>query len=189
MIEDLREYVSGLSGRMRDTAERAAAGPLLVRAGVVVFAAASMVLAFPAAVMRNLAAIAVAGVVALLPALFPRTRMVGLAVLACAFGWLIGPIAYGEPISLPRLVALSAALYLTHSLAALAAVLPYDAVLSPGVLTGWLLRAAGVVAGSAIVSVALLLLIRLTIGPVFLVASLVGVLAAGALAYVIARRA
>jgi hypothetical protein len=76
-----------------------------------------------------------------------------------------------------------------HSLAALAAVLPYDAVVSPGVISGWLLRAGATVAVSAIVSVVLLLLVKATLGPVYLVASLVGVLAAGALAYAIARRA
>ncbi|MFG2038298.1 hypothetical protein [Dactylosporangium sp. NPDC048998] len=197
MLDELREYFAGRVGRARDMAERAAAGPLLVRLGVAVFAALSMVLGFPAAVMQNLAAIAVAGVVALLPAVFPRTRMVGLAIFACAFGWLVGIFLYGEPISVlsggpisvVRLVALSAALYLMHSLAALAAVLPYDAVLSPGVLAGWLLRAGGVVAVSSIVSVALLVVVKLTIGPVFLVASLVGVLAAAWLAYLIARRA
>jgi hypothetical protein len=189
MFEDLRDYFAGRAGRLRDVAERAAAGPLLVRLGIMVFAALSLTLTFPSEVLYNVAAIPPVGVVALLPAVFPRTRMVGLAVFACAFGWLVGTIFYGESVSVGRLVGLSSALYLMHSLAALAAVLPYDAVVSPGVLTGWLLRAVGVVAASALVSVALLALVKLTFGPVFLVASLVGVLAAGALAYVITRRA
>ncbi|MEV6924685.1 hypothetical protein AB0M46_09265 [Dactylosporangium sp. NPDC051485] len=190
MFEELQEYFSGRIGHARDLVERASAGPLLVRAGVAVFAALSMVLAFPSEVLRSVAAIGIAGVVALLPAAFPRTRMVGLAVFACVFGWLAGTLVYGEPVDdVVRLVTLSTTLYLMHSLAALAAVLPYDAVLSPGVLVGWLLRAGGIVAASAIVSVALLLVVKLTVGPVFLVASLVGVVAAGALAYLIARRA
>jgi hypothetical protein len=188
VIDDLQQYVGGRIGRLKDMGGRAAAGPLLVRAGVAVFAALSMVLAFPGEVMRNFAAIAVAGVVAVLPAAFPRSRLVGLAIFACAFGWLIGTIVYDETIQVPRLIGLSSALYLMHTLAALAAVLPYDVVLSPGVLTGWLVRAAGVVAVSALVSIALLVLVKLAIGPVFLVASLVGVLAAGALAYAIVRR-
>ncbi|GAA2391327.1 hypothetical protein [Dactylosporangium salmoneum] len=189
MFEELQEYFFGRIGHARDLVERASAGPLLVRAGVAVFAVLSMVLAFPSDVLHNVAAIGIAGVVALLPAAFPRTRMVGLAVFACVFGWLIGTLIYGEPVAVVRLVALSTTLYLMHSLAALAAVLPYDAVLSPGVLVGWLLRAGGIVAASAVVSVALLLVVKLAIGPVFLVASLVGVVAAGALAYLIARRA
>jgi hypothetical protein len=130
-----------------------------------------------------------AGIVALLPAVFPRSRLVGLAVFACAFGWVLGTLVYGESVSVPRLIGLSTALYLMHSLAALAAVLPYDAIVSPGVLSGWLLRAGAIVAVSAVVSVAMLLLVKVTLGPVFLVASLVGVLAAGALAYLVARRA
>ncbi|WP_433210729.1 hypothetical protein ACQP00_48740 [Dactylosporangium sp. CS-047395] len=189
MLQELSEYVAGRVGRWRDMAARAAAGPLLIRAGIAVFAALSLVLAFPGDVMRNVAAILLAAIVALLPATFPRSRLVGLAVFACAFGWVLGTLMYGEDVEVPRLIALSATLYLMHSLAALAAVLPYDAVVSPGVISGWLLRAAAVVAVSAIVSVAMLFLVKVTLGPVYLVASLVGVLAAGALAYLVARRA
>ncbi|WP_433052135.1 hypothetical protein [Dactylosporangium sp. CS-033363] len=189
MLQELSEYISGRIGRWRDMAARASAGPLLIRAGIAVFAALSLVLAFPGDVMRNIAAIVLAAIVALLPAAFPRSRLVGLAVFACAFGWVLGTLFYGEDVAVPRLIALSAALYLMHSLAALAAVLPYDAVVSPGVISGWLLRAGAVVAVSAIVSVAMLFLVKVTLGPVYLVASLVGVLAAGALAYLVARRA
>jgi hypothetical protein len=189
MLDELQEMLAGRIGRLRVKAERASPGPLLIRGGILVFAALSLALAFPSEVIRNFAAIVLAGIVALLPALFPRTRIVGLAVFACAFGWVLGTLVYGEIVSVPRLIGLSAALYLMHSLAALAAVLPYDAVVSPGVISGWLLRAGATVAVSAIVSVVLLLLVKATLGPVFLVASLVGVLAAGALAYVIARRA
>lgn len=189
MLEELAEYFTGRANRARDFADRAAAGPLLVRLFVTVFAALSLVLAYPAELLHNVVAIGLAGFVALLPGVFPRSRMPGLTIFLCVFGWLLATLVYGEPASVVRLIGLSAALYLMHSLAALAAVLPYDSVLSAGVLSGWLLRAGGVVAASAIVSVALMLLVRATEGPVFLVASLVGVLAAGGLAYVIARRA
>jgi hypothetical protein len=189
VIEELREYLAGRAGRLKDMSDRAAAGPLLIRVGVAFFAAMSLVLAFPAVVLHNVAAIALTGVVAVLPAAFPRTRLVGLAIFACAFGWLLGTIVYDQAITVPRLIGLSTALYLMHSLAALAAVLPYDVVLSPGVLAGWLLRAGGIVAVSAIVSVALLVAVKLVIGPVFLIASLVGVVAAGTLAWLVARRA
>ncbi|MET7400842.1 hypothetical protein ABZS66_45920 [Dactylosporangium sp. NPDC005572] len=188
MIEELQEYIQGRINRARDVIERASAGPVLIRLTVAVFAALSMVLAFPSQVTGNLAAIVVAGVVAVLPAFFPRTRLVGLAVLLCAFGWLLGTIVYDQPSGVTRLIALSTTLYLMHSLAALAAVLPYDAVLSPGVLSGWLLRAAGVVAASAIVSVLLLAVVKLVVGPAFLVASLVGVVAVGVLVWLVARR-
>ncbi|GAA3297404.1 hypothetical protein Dvina_49115 [Dactylosporangium vinaceum] len=189
MIEDLQDYFAGRVGRVRDMAERAAAGPLMIRAAIAVFAALSLVLAFPPEVMRNFAGIVLAGIVALLPAVFTRTRLVGLAIFSCAFGFLIGKFVYGYIPSIPHLVGLSTTLYLMHSLAALAAVLPYDAIVSPGVLSGWLLRALGVVAVSALVSVVMLLVVKVTLGPVFLAASLVGVLAAGALAYLVARRA
>jgi hypothetical protein len=189
MIEELQEYFAARIGRLKDMAERAAAGPLLVRVAVAFFAALSLVLAFPPEVMRNVAGIILAGVIGVLPAAFPRTRLVGLAIFACVFGWLIGTIVYDQALTVPRLIALSTALYLMHSLAALAAVLPYDAVLSPGVLLGWLLRAGAIVAVSAIVSIVLLVAVKLVIGPVFLLASLVGMIAAGTLAWLIARRA
>jgi hypothetical protein len=189
MFEEIQEYFAGRAGRVRDMTERAAAGPLMIRAAVALFAALSLVLAFPSEVMRNFAAIVLAGIVALLPAVFTRSRLVGLAVFACAFGWILGKFVYGESVSVPRLIALSTTLYLMHSLAALAAVLPYDAIVSPGVLSGWLLRAVAVVAVSALVSVAMLFLVKVTLGPVYLIASLIGVLAAGTLAYLVARRA
>ena len=71
------------------------------------------------------------------------------------FGSLIGTIVYDQLVSVIQpVIALSATgLYLTHSLAALASVLPYDAVVSPGVLLGWMVRASGIVAAGAIVSV------------------------------------
>ena len=189
MIEELQEFFAARAGRARDLATRASAGPLLVRLGVAVFAALSLVLAFPAVVMHNVAAIVLAGVVGVLPAAFPRSWVVGLAIFSCVFGWLAGTIVYDQALTVPRLIALSTSLYLLHSLAALAAVLPYDGVLSPGVLVAWLLRAAGIVAVSALVSLILLVVVKVVIGPVFLIASLVGVLAAGTLAWLIARRA
>lgn len=189
MIEELLEYFTGRAGRFKDMAGRAAAGPLLVRLGVLLCAAVAVGLALPADLVLRPVGLLAAVVVAILPAAFPRTRLVGLAIFLCAFGWLAGTIAYDQAIAIPRLIGLATALYLVHSLAALAAVLPYDAVVGPGVIVAWLVRAIGIVSASAIVSVLLLAAVKLVIGPVFLVASLVGVIAAGALAWLIARRA
>src|SRR4051812_8591099 len=107
MIEELQEFLAGRVGRVKDMTERAAAGPLLVRIAVAFFAALSLVLAFPSEVIRNVAGIVLAGVVGVLPAALPRTRMVGLAVFACVFGWLIGTIVYDQALTVPRLIALS----------------------------------------------------------------------------------
>jgi hypothetical protein len=63
---------------------------------------------------------------------------------------------YGEPIALWRLLGLAAFLYLTHSLCALAAMLPYDAVVGPEVLARWVSRAVAVVLVSAVFGIVLL---------------------------------
>ncbi|MEV4509392.1 hypothetical protein AB0K00_10585 [Dactylosporangium sp. NPDC049525] len=189
MIEELQDFFLTRLGRVKDMLERAAAGPLLVRFMVFLLTLVAALVAFPAEVILRPAALAFAAVLAALPAVFPRTRLVGLAILLCAFGWLLGTYAYGQIITIPRLIGLATVLYLTHSLAALAAALPYDAIVSPGVLVAWLLRALAIVSVSAIVSVLLLAVVKVVIGPVFLVASLVGVLAAAALAWLITRKA
>jgi hypothetical protein len=189
MIEELQDFFLARLGRAKDMLERAAAGPLLVRFMVFVLTLVAALVAFPAEVILRPAALAFAVVLAALPAVFPRTRLVGLAILLCAFGWLLGTYAYDQIITIPRLIALATLLYLTHSLAALAAALPYDAIVSPGVLLAWLLRAIAIVSASAIVSVLLLAIVKVVIGPVFLVASLIGVLAAAALAWLITRKA
>lgn len=189
MIEEFQDYLLARAGRLKDMLERAAAGPLLVRFAVFLLTVAAALVAFPADVVQRPATVVAVAVLAALPALFPRTRLVGLAILLCVFGWLLGTYAYGQVITIPRLIGLATVLYLLHSLAALAAALPYDAIVSPGVIVGWLLRAVGIVSASAIVSVLLLAVVKAVIGPVFLAASLVGVLAAAALAWLITRKA
>lgn len=188
MIEELQDYLLTRLGRVKDMLERAAAGPLLVRFMVFLLTLVAALVAFPAELILRPAAVAFAAVLATLPAVFPRTRLVGLAILLCAFGWLLGSYAYDQVITIPRLIALATALYLLHSLAALAAALPYDAIVSPGVILTWLLRATAIVSASAIVSVLLLAVVKLVIGPVYLVASLAGLVTAAAIAWLITRK-
>ncbi|MFF5230165.1 hypothetical protein [Dactylosporangium sp. NPDC000521] len=189
MIEELQDALLTRLGRLKDMLERAAAGPLLVRFTVFLLTLVAALVAFPAEVILRPLALLAAAVLAALPAVFPRTRLVGLAILLCVFGWLLNTYEYGQTITIPRLIGLATLLYLTHSLAALAAALPYDAIVSPGIIVGWLLRAAAIVSASAIVSVMLLAVVKAVIGPVFLAASLIGVLAAAALAWLITRKA
>src|SRR5207244_934054 len=120
----------------------------LIRLGVYAVAALAQVLAYPPEIVLSGTA-ALLPVLAALPALFPRTAVVSVFWLLTVLGWLAATSVYGEPASVWRLAALTGALYLVHSGAALAAVVPYDAVVDPVVVAHWLVRAGLIVAVSA----------------------------------------
>lgn len=134
--------------RVRRVADRATSGPLLVRALLFAATLVAVALAVPAGMLigKGLAAAFVGAVVVTLA---PRSRMVTTVLLATGMGWVVTTVAFDDRVLAWRLVALASAMYLVHTLAALAAVLPYDAVIPPGVLAAWLMRASGIVAISA----------------------------------------
>ncbi|MDQ7908720.1 hypothetical protein RB614_29725 [Phytohabitans sp. ZYX-F-186] len=134
---------------------RATAGPLLARAGVFAVALAALVVGFPAE-MRAGYFTGVLVILAGAAAILPRSPLVTLAILVAVAGWVISTIWYEDPVELWRLIALASFLYLTHSLAALAALLPYDAHIPAEVTVRWLSRALAVVLGAAVLTVLLL---------------------------------
>ncbi|MEN3611441.1 hypothetical protein [Plantactinospora sp. ZYX-F-223] len=129
--------------------------PLLVRAGVFICALLALLLAYPSGPSdsRLLGLLVVA---ALAPAVAPRRNWPTLVLLAAAGAWVVATGWYDQPVELWRLLALATFLYLTHTLAALAALLSYDAVVAPEVLARWVTRALGVGLASAVLSVPLL---------------------------------
>ncbi|WP_376771471.1 hypothetical protein [Micromonospora polyrhachis] len=146
-----------VSGRVRaagTAASRITLMPLLVRLGAFLAALGALLAAYPAQLLtaRILPALVV---VALLPALFPRRAGVTIAVLVAVGGWVLSTSAYGELVVLWRLLTLAALLYLTHSLAALAALLPRDAIVAPAVPVRWVARALGVVLAAGVLAVLL----------------------------------
>lgn len=171
--ERQRDSVLSWIDNLIDGVRRTAPGPMLVRAGVFVTALAAQLVAWPAALVLN-RTILVLVVLAVLPVLAPRSWLVSLVIFAGVLGWLASTTAYQEPLTYWRLVLLAGLLYLLHTLAALAAVLPYDAVISPGVLVGWVRRCGVVVLLTAGVAMFTLLLPSYLPGQRFLVASLVG---------------
>jgi hypothetical protein len=186
---DLREIRGGLVSRVRrlvSMAARATALPLLVRALVGLAAVAATVLAWPADLLLGATGLVVLGIAAL-PALAPRTPVVGAVVLLTVVGWLVATGAYDEPVTLWRLVAVAWALYLVHSTAALAAHLPYDAIVAPGVLLRWFARTGIVLAATVVVAVAVLALSYLPRGRAFEAATLVGFAVAVGVAALLAR--
>ncbi|GAA3772130.1 hypothetical protein GCM10022225_69320 [Plantactinospora mayteni] len=129
--------------------------PLLVRCGVFLCALLALLLAYPAGSSepRLLGLLVVA---ALAPAIAPRRNWPTLVLLAAAGAWVVATGWYDQRVELWRLLALATFLYLTHTLAALAALLSYDAVVAPEVLARWVTRALGVALASAVLSVPLL---------------------------------
>lgn len=152
---------------------RATPGPALVRGGVFLAGVVALATAWPAdfVLSRGLALVLL---LPLLPALLPRGFLPTLVIMAGALGWLAATTVYAEPLTLARLVIVADALYLLHTLAALAAVLPYDAIISAGVLGRWLMRAALVVVLTAGLALVLVVVAGQLGGARYLAASLVG---------------
>ncbi|WP_442933628.1 hypothetical protein [Micromonospora sp. CPCC 206060] len=165
--------------------------PLLIRTGVFVTALAAFALAYPVRILFDRPGLLLL-VAAVLPAVAPRRRWPTVAVLVAVAGWLLSTSWYGEPVALWRLLGLATLLYLTHTLAALAALLPYDAVVSPDVPTRWLLRALGVTLAGAVLSVLLISFTESGADRAGLIAALAGlgvaVLVAALLGWLFRRR-
>ncbi|MEV7984006.1 hypothetical protein [Micromonospora sp. NPDC085948] len=150
--------IDAVTGRVRaaqNAVARISVTPLLVRAGIFVIVFAGFVLAFPSEVLSGRPLLFLA-VTALLPALGPRRVWAVFTALVTVGGWLLATDGYGRPVALWRLLAVAALLYLAHTLCALAALLPYDAVVDPALISRWLLRAGGVLLGTAVLGVLLL---------------------------------
>ncbi|MCX4474320.1 hypothetical protein OOK41_29110 [Micromonospora sp. NBC_01655] len=174
------EVVTERARAARSAVVRVSPAPLLVRAGIFGTVLAGLLLAYPVQVLtgRPLAALAV---VALLPAIAPRRLWPTFAALVTVGGWLLATEGYDRPIALWRLLAVAVALYLAHSLCALAALLPYDAVVDPELVVRWLSRAGGVLLASAALGVLLVEVSGLGADRGFLAATVVGLLGAVAL--------
>jgi hypothetical protein len=165
---------------------RATAGPLLVRGTVFGSALAALFLAYPAEVVGGGRG-GLLVVLAALPTLAPRGVLVTTVVLAAVLGWLIATTVYGEPVLGLRLAALAGALYLLHTTAALASVLPYDTVVAPDVLLRWLMRTGVVLALTAGFAVAVLVgVLPMRGAGSYLLASIVGLMVMAGLAWFLA---
>ncbi|MGC5052655.1 hypothetical protein ACLQ2S_14500 [Micromonospora sp. DT48] len=150
--------VGSIVGRvraLRTAATRISLAPLLIRVGIFLSALTGLLLAYPVEVVVG-EALGPLVAVAVLPALMPRRLWPTFAALVTVGGWLLATEGYDRPIALWRLLAVASALYLTHTLCALVAVLPYDAVLDPDVIVRWLTRAAGVLLATSVLGVLLL---------------------------------
>lgn len=182
--EDLRDLTRQLA-RLR----RVTAAPLLVRAGVFAAGLLAALLVLPVPDLGGRAVLAVL-VAACVPALAPRSGLVGWVLLAYPAAWVVTTAAGVTPPTWPRLLALAGCLYLVHTLSALAALLPYDAVVEHAVVLRWLGRAGLVLLGTAGLGAVVAGLLDLLGTRESAVAAVVGVLVAGGLVWlpVVLRR-
>jgi hypothetical protein len=188
--KELRLMRGGLRDRveqLRRMWTRLSPGALLVRGAVFGCAAAALAVAYaPLAPTSGLGAAAVLVLLAGLAALLPRTMVITMVIFAATIGWVLTGAVYGERVSLARLVAEAGLLYLLHTSAALAAIVPYDAVVDPRVLSRWLLRALAVVGLAAVFAVAAAVAAQWAGGRTYLVATLAGLAVVAGLAALLA---
>jgi hypothetical protein len=181
MIVDVNERLRAVAV----AAGRATPIPLGVRCAVFLAGLVGIVLAYPDWLLFSRIG-ALLLLAPLLPALLPRGRFPAVVALLVVAGWLVATAGGGAPVRLSRLLALAGALYALHSLAALAAVLPYDAVVPIEVISRWLGRSMAVVLASAVLAVAALLAAGGTGDRAVLAASLFGLALAVAVAALLA---
>jgi len=172
--------------RIQRALTRATIIPFLVRLGIALSFVLAMAVAWPAVLAFGRLG-GLLYLVAFYPAFAPRGRGTTFAILVVFGGWILDTTWYDERVALWRVLSLAALTYLGHTLAALAAVLPYDAIVNVEVLTGWLLRAAAVVLVSAVLTVVALGLASALAGSAFLIATLIGLAAALAATLLLTR--
>jgi hypothetical protein len=172
--------LGGLTARLERAQvriQRATLVPLLVRVGIALSFVLATAVAFPAAIVTGRWMVPLF-LIALWPAFAPRGRGTTAAILLVVAGWLADTSYNDNAVVLWRVLAIATLIYLGHTLAALAAVLPTDAAVNAEVPIGWLARAGAVILVSAVLTVVALGLTEELAGPAFVVATLVGLAAA-----------
>lgn len=170
----------------RATLSRATAIPFMVRFGVALCGLIAMTVAWPSAIVASEWDVALV-LVALYPAVAPRGRGATVSALVVVVGWIADTAGFEDKIPLWRVLVIATLLYLGHSLTALAAVLPSDAVVTLDMVGGWLARAGAVVLVSAVLTVAALGLSADLTGGAFVLATIAGIACAVGATVLIAR--
>ncbi len=170
----------------RAALNRATLVPLLVRCGVGLSGVIAMTVAWPAVIMGSQWSV-ILTLIALYPAVAPRGRGATLAALTVVGGWLADTAGFNAPVELWRVLTIATVLYIGHALTALAAQLPFDAVVNLDVPGFWLARTAAVVLISAVLTIFVLGLTADLAGDAFLAATLVGLAGAVGATILLAR--
>jgi hypothetical protein len=163
--------------RIRRVLGRATIIPFFVRLGIALCFLLAMTVAWPADLAFGRVGVLLY-LVAFYPAFTPRGRGATLVIVVVVGGWILDTTWYDERVALWRVLSIATLTYLGHTLTALAAVLPYDAIVNVDVITTWLVRAAAAVLISALLTVVALGLTSALAGSAFLIATLIGLAAA-----------
>ena len=180
------DVITGRIERGRRALGRATLVPFLVRCGIGLSLVLAMSVGWPVDIAASRYMVLLF-LVAIYPALAPRGRGTTLVILVVIGGWLLDTTWYDQRVALWRVLSLGTLLYIGHSLAALSAVLPYDALVNLDVLTTWLARALAAVLISAVLTVIALGLSAELAGGAFLIATLIGLAGAAGATMLLSR--
>jgi hypothetical protein len=156
---------------------RTTPGPVILRTVAAVAALVALLVALPPSAVRQPAALGLCVVLVAGIGFFPRTRWVTLVIALGILAWIYSTLVDSGQLSLWRLVTVTAGLYTAHTGAALASVLPHDAIVAPGVLARWGLRTGAVLGVSIAVSLSALVVAERITTVSTLVAPVLGVIA------------
>ena len=176
MFDDARQGIGSQLDRVGTMFKRATFEPSLLRVAITVAALIGFAVAYGPTAFTSAGAPALLAF-SVLTALFPRGALPTMTIVGIIGGYMISTAVLGTPISWWRLAVLAAAIYLVHTCAALAAVLPYDSVVSPGLFRPWLVRLAVVLLSSVIAAVAVLVMPSVLGDQRYWVASVLGFVA------------
>jgi hypothetical protein len=183
-LSDRRGNLASHLDRLIRMAGRTTFGPAMARACVALGALVGLAAGLVPGGTRSPAVLGLAAF-AVLPAVLPRgmwpTVSIGVVIT-----WYVLESAVAGGTSVWRPAVIAACVYVIHTSAALAAVLPYDAVVSPGVLLAWALRAGVVILLTAGFAVFVLALPDIVGNHKVFDATLLGLLALGLLSWYVA---
>jgi hypothetical protein len=161
--------------------------PLILRCVVFVSTLLGLWLAAPAEFSNPRFLLALA-FLAVLPAFFPGTRAVDIVMMCVLAAWVMTTLGAGEQAEPWRVFGIGAALYVTHSAAALAASVPYDAVVDAQVPLRWAARSGLVLLGAGFVTAAIVVIARTVTPGTSVIVLLMGLAVVIATVALLARR-
>jgi hypothetical protein len=181
--------LDGLTARLdraRRVIGRATLVPALIRVGIGLALVLAMAVAWPAEIGASRYMVPLF-LVAIYPAVAPRGRGTTFAILAVVAGWIADTTWFDARVALWRVLSIATLIYIGHTLAALAAALPSDALVNVDVVSGWLARTLLAVLISAVLTVIALGLTSALAGGAFVAATLIGLAGAVGATVLLAR--